>query len=258
MPIVLLHIAKKKSCFEIQRVPSRPPRPPRPPRPLPPFPPRPPGPFGIDPSSQVGFTLSSSHFGLPCVRLQGGPKLFRLRADPSPHTGCFAGVEPLHIGSLSSWQGLGLFGWLPSEHTGVFPSAHCGGAPFSSGFCGREPSAQAGLVPSEQAAFVSLARPPPRPGFSILNEKGLFCRHSPHRYFQVEVSLLPFFPQKQNRSLSSWHWSAGGPVMIVFSASTTSVQASLSSSFTLNQETSFPPFSRCSCDLSEGFSLRPC
>ena len=30
-------------------------------------------PFGIDPSSQVGLTLSSSHFGLPWDRVQGGP-----------------------------------------------------------------------------------------------------------------------------------------------------------------------------------------
>ena len=28
-------------------------------------------------------------------------------------------VGHLHIGSLSSWQGLGLFGWLPSVHTWV-------------------------------------------------------------------------------------------------------------------------------------------
>ena len=74
--------------------------------------------------------------------------------------------------------------------------------------------------------------------------------------------------------LFTLHWSAGGPVTIVFSASTTFVHASWSSSstysqnhhffvinianitiitaktiLTLNQETSFPPFSFCCCDL---------
>ena len=36
-----------------------------------------------------------------------------------------------------------------------------------------------------------------------LKENGLFWRHSPQRYFHVEVSFVPFFPQKQNLSLSS-------------------------------------------------------
>ena len=33
-------------------------------------------PFGLDPSSQVGFTSSSSHFGLPWDRLHGGPVIY--------------------------------------------------------------------------------------------------------------------------------------------------------------------------------------
>ena len=135
-----------------------------------------------------------------------------------------------------------------------------------------------------------------------LKENGLFWRHSPQRYFHVEVSFVPFFPQKQNLSLSScqlsivmfkiyfvlllfvhlalicWGTSHNSflrfndvraCLLVVFLNlfSKSSSFCPMSSTFnianitiitaktilTLNQETSFPPFSFCCCDLKYGW-----